>query len=95
MNTFMAGVGQKWSFNGQDASSSRGRATLLILDRLDDLLSPLMHEFTYQVCELNSDSDNLSGWWLWLCSLCLVPIPVYTLVYAFCTVSCTGCAPYC
>lgn len=25
-----------------------GRATLLLLDRADDLLSPLMHEFTYQ-----------------------------------------------
>ncbi len=53
MNAFMSNVGEKWPFNGQDASSPRGRATLLILDRLDDPLSPLMHEFTYQVCVVN------------------------------------------
>ncbi len=59
MNAFMAGAGQKWSFNGQDALSPRGRATLLILDRLDDPLSPLMHEFSYQVCELpNADTNG-------------------------------------
>lgn len=29
-------------------SSDGGRATLLLLDRADDPLSPLMHEFTYQ-----------------------------------------------
>ena len=29
-------------------STDGGRATLLLLDRADDLLSPLMHEFTYQ-----------------------------------------------
>lgn len=28
--------------------SDGGRATLLLLDRADDPLSPLMHEFTYQ-----------------------------------------------
>ncbi|CAM9154148.1 unnamed protein product [Ascophyllum nodosum] len=38
-----------WSFRGQDSrSTDGGRATLLLLDRADDLLSPLMHEFTYQ-----------------------------------------------
>ena len=29
-------------------ASDGGRATLLLLDRADDTLSPLMHEFTYQ-----------------------------------------------
>lgn len=29
-------------------SSGGGRATLLLLDRADDPLSPLIHEFTYQ-----------------------------------------------
>ena len=29
-------------------ASDGGRATLLLLDRADDPLSPLMHEFTYQ-----------------------------------------------
>eukprot|EP00903_Cladosiphon_okamuranus_P017508 g16126.t1 len=38
-----------WSFRGQDSrASDGGRATLLLLDRADDPLSPLMHEFTYQ-----------------------------------------------
>lgn len=31
-----------------DRASDGGRATLLLLDRADDPLSPLMHEFTYQ-----------------------------------------------
>ncbi|CAN0336904.1 unnamed protein product, partial [Scytosiphon promiscuus] len=42
-----------WNFRGQDSRCGRrgsdgGRATLLLLDRADDPLSPLMHEFTYQ-----------------------------------------------
>ncbi|CAM9584598.1 unnamed protein product [Ectocarpus sp. 12 AP-2014] len=38
-----------WTFRGQDSrASDGGRATLLLLDRADDPLSPLMHEFTYQ-----------------------------------------------
>eukprot|EP00904_Undaria_pinnatifida_P003071 jgi/Undpi1/12765/HiC_scaffold_6.g02433.m1 len=38
-----------WNFRGQDSrAADGGRATLLLLDRADDLLSPLMHEFTYQ-----------------------------------------------
>ncbi|CAN0160432.1 unnamed protein product, partial [Ectocarpus sp. 13 AM-2016] len=35
-----------WTFRGQDSrASDGGRATLLLLDRADDPLSPLMHEF--------------------------------------------------
>jgi syntaxin-binding protein 1 len=35
-------------FYGDNAHSDRERATLLILDRKDDCLTPLMHDFTYQ-----------------------------------------------
>ena len=38
-----------WWFHGQSGKkSSRSRATLLLLDRADDPLTPLMHEYTYQ-----------------------------------------------
>ncbi|CAM9427731.1 unnamed protein product [Hapterophycus canaliculatus] len=38
-----------WNYRGKDPSvADGGRATLLLLDRADDPLSPLMHEFTYQ-----------------------------------------------
>jgi Sec1 family len=48
MNAFVAGAND-WRFHGQDSGSDRGRSTLLLIDRADDPLSPLMHEFTYQV----------------------------------------------
>jgi hypothetical protein len=35
--------------NGDDSHHDRERAQILILDRNFDLLSPLMHEYTYQV----------------------------------------------
>ncbi|CAM9775386.1 unnamed protein product [Chrysoparadoxa australica] len=37
-----------WEFQGQEATEGGGRATLLLVDRSDDAVSPLMHEFTYQ-----------------------------------------------
>lgn len=51
MNAFVAGAND-WRFHGQDSGSDRGRSTLLLIDRADDPLSPLMHEFTYQVSVL-------------------------------------------
>ncbi|KAG5179327.1 Sec1-like protein [Tribonema minus] len=47
MNMFIAGASD-WSFHGQDSTSERGRSTLLVMDRADDPLTPLMHDFTYQ-----------------------------------------------
>jgi syntaxin-binding protein 1 len=41
----------------------RDRSTLLLLDRSLDVLSPLMHEFTYQAMVndlLNIDDDKIS-----------------------------------
>ena len=35
-------------FHGDPSNTTRDRATLLILDRKHDCLSPLMHDFTYQ-----------------------------------------------
>ena len=35
-------------YHGDNNNNGRERATLLILDRKDDCLSPLMHDFTYQ-----------------------------------------------
>ena len=39
---------QNWWHHGDASHTDRGRATLLLLDRTADCLSPLMHEFTYQ-----------------------------------------------
>ena len=50
MNQFISGAND-WKFHGQDTGSDRGRSTLMIIDRAEDPLSPLMHEFTYQVSE--------------------------------------------
>jgi syntaxin-binding protein 1 len=38
-----------WWYHGQDGHKDRDRATLLILDRAEDPLTPFMHEHTYQV----------------------------------------------
>ena len=47
---FMQFIGMNESFwyYGDPEHNTRGRATLLLLDRTDDCLSPLVHEFTYQ-----------------------------------------------
>mmetsp|Transcript_6491 Transcript_6491/g.8509 ORF Transcript_6491/g.8509 Transcript_6491/m.8509 type:complete len:646 (-) Transcript_6491:212-2149(-) len=47
MNEFV-GNNTNWWYYGDAAHSARDRSTLLLLDRADDCLSPLMHEFTYQ-----------------------------------------------
>lgn len=39
---------KQWWYHGDSAHTEKGRATLLILSRADDCLSPLIHEFTYQ-----------------------------------------------
>ncbi|CAM9793879.1 unnamed protein product [Discosporangium mesarthrocarpum] len=50
MEEFVSNTPQ-WNFRGQDTlsrSGDGGRATLLLVDRCEDTLSPLMHDFTYQ-----------------------------------------------
>jgi syntaxin-binding protein 1 len=47
MNEFV-GSNREWWYNGDGIHPNSERATLLILDRKDDCLSPLMHEFTYE-----------------------------------------------
>ena len=42
------GANEKWWYHGDPTHPSRGRSTLLLFDRSDDCLSPMMHEFTYQ-----------------------------------------------
>jgi len=37
-----------WWYHGDSSHTDRARGTLLLLDRKDDCLSPLMHDFTYQ-----------------------------------------------
>jgi syntaxin-binding protein 1 len=46
LNTFLKNP-DFW-FHGDSGHQDRERATLLILDRKDDCLTPLMHDFTYQ-----------------------------------------------
>lgn len=48
MTEFLARAPEDWHFHGQDSGRERGRSTLLLVDRAEDPLSPLMHEFTYQ-----------------------------------------------
>jgi syntaxin-binding protein 1 len=47
MNEFV-GSNSSWWYNGDGLHLTSDRATLLLLDRRDDCLSPLMHEFTYE-----------------------------------------------
>lgn len=47
MTEFIGG-NEKWWYHGDATHTSRGRSTLLLVDRSGDCLSPLMHEFTYQ-----------------------------------------------
>jgi len=42
------GSNETWWYHGDAEHAERGRATLLLLSRADDCLSPLLHEFTYQ-----------------------------------------------
>ena len=47
MNEFV-GSNLSWWYNGDGTHASTARSTLLLLDRKDDCLSPLIHEFTYE-----------------------------------------------
>ncbi|KAL3794745.1 hypothetical protein HJC23_012755 [Cyclotella cryptica] len=47
MNEFV-GSNREWWYKGDGLHPNSERATLLILDRKDDCLSPLIHEFTYE-----------------------------------------------
>lgn len=46
--TSFIGKNNDWWYHGDGIHNEKGRATLLILSRTDDLLSPLIHEFTYE-----------------------------------------------
>jgi len=39
---------ESWWYHGDLCHREKGRSTLLLLSRTDDLISPLIHEFTYQ-----------------------------------------------
>lgn len=62
MDDFVA-QNPKWWYHGgvsRNQSTTKERGTLLLLDRADDCLSPLMHDFTYQamvydLLDLNGD----------------------------------------
>jgi len=47
MNEFV-GSNSAWWYNGDGLHPNTERATLLLLDRKDDCLSPFIHEFTYE-----------------------------------------------
>eukprot|EP00584_Thalassiosira_punctigera_P003108 CAMPEP_0172539874 /NCGR_PEP_ID=MMETSP1067-20121228/10987_1 /TAXON_ID=265564 ORGANISM="Thalassiosira punctigera, Strain Tpunct2005C2" /NCGR_SAMPLE_ID=MMETSP1067 /ASSEMBLY_ACC=CAM_ASM_000444 /LENGTH=681 /DNA_ID=CAMNT_0013325625 /DNA_START=130 /DNA_END=2175 /DNA_ORIENTATION=- len=47
MNEFV-GANSTWWYNGDGVHPNSERATMLIMDRKDDCLSPLIHEFTYE-----------------------------------------------
>ena len=47
MNEFV-GSNREWWYNGDGLHPNSERATLLLFDRRDDCLSPLVHEFTYE-----------------------------------------------
>ena len=62
MNEFVAAA-PSWWYYGMQGHMERDRSTLLLLDRSLDVLSPLMHEFTYQAMVndlLNIDDDKIS-----------------------------------
>ena len=47
MNEFV-GSNSEWWYNGDGLHQNTERSTLLLLDRKEDCLSPLIHEFTYE-----------------------------------------------
>jgi syntaxin-binding protein 1 len=59
MNEFV-GSNDSWWYHGDGLHPNTSRATLLLLDRKEDCLSPLMHEFTYEamVNDLLSIEDD-------------------------------------
>lgn len=62
MNEFVAAA-PSWWYYGMQGHMERDRSTLLLLDRSIDVLSPLMHEFTYQAMVndlLPIDDDKIS-----------------------------------
>jgi len=61
--TAYIGTNTNWWYHGDSAHPDRGRATLLLLSRADDCLSPLLHEFTYQAMVydlLDVDGDKIT-----------------------------------
>jgi len=62
MNDFI-GANENWWYHGDGNNLNTARSTLLFLDRADDCVSPLMHEFTYQAMVndlLPMDDDKLT-----------------------------------
>ncbi len=62
MNDFVAS-NPSWWYHGGQGHSEKSRGTILILDRSDDPLSPVVHEFTYQaMCQdlLPMSEDKIS-----------------------------------
>mmetsp|Transcript_24069 Transcript_24069/g.47832 ORF Transcript_24069/g.47832 Transcript_24069/m.47832 type:complete len:668 (-) Transcript_24069:3898-5901(-) len=62
MNEFV-GSNDSWWYNGDGLHPNSDRATLLFMDRKDDCLSPLMHEFTYEAMVndlLNIEDDRIT-----------------------------------
>ena len=59
MNEFV-GKNADWWYNGDGLHPNSERSTLLLMDRKDDCLSPLIHEFTYEamVNDLLSIEDD-------------------------------------
>lgn len=56
-------MNDSWWYHGDSSHTDRPRGTLLLLDRKDDCLSPLMHDFTYQSMVtdlLNIEDDKVS-----------------------------------
>ncbi|KAL7550108.1 hypothetical protein ACHAWF_013347 [Thalassiosira exigua] len=62
MNDFV-GSNASWWYHGDGSHPNTERATLLLVDRKDDCLSPLVHEFTYEAMVrdlLDVDDDRIT-----------------------------------